>query len=575
MSENINQIRKKIQEANHVANKKPEFAWQVLSEYSDNLPDDVAAHMLLGHLASKLGEVAIAIDCYAYAVASDPENPDYLAYLATAYMEQNAYSDAKGLLEKALSVDDQHYLTLANLGAVYRVLNREDQALLYLNKALEIRPNDINTLSNLAGLLLHHGSLDDALKTAQKILRINASDAYAHYTVGLVYQQLGRFDDAVDEFKKAIKLDRKMGIGYSALAGAKKYSKDDLPLIGSLEKVLKEGMHATQRYPIHFALGKMYDDIGEWDKAFSHYRQANLLASNYHAYTPPEKYLSRSKRIYTREFIEKCSQYGSQSERPVFVVGMPRSGTTLVEKIIASHPDAVGAGELVYVRNTESSLCPPGEDAAHIEKIRKNFTKEAIVDASTTYLQHLADIDADAARIVDKLPENYHFIGLIKILFPRAKIIHLMRNPLDTCLSCYFQPFLAVAWSFDLEHIARQYLAYRDFMEYWQKILPDDEILEVHYESIIENPEEESRRIINFVGLEWDDACLSFDKSDGVVRTASLWQVRQPIYKTSKMRSRHYAKYLADLANKIQKYLPDDPEVRKEFGIKKWWQRLF
>ena len=187
----------------------------------------------------------------------------------------------------------------------------------------------------------------------------------------------------------------------------------------------------------------------------------------------------------------------------------------------------------------------------------------------------LRKISATASRVVDKMPDNFFYVGFIRAMFPNAKIIHANRNPLDTCLSCYFVSFANIDWAGDLDWIGERYIFYRDVMQYWHDILPADQILDVHYENVIEFPEEESRRIIDFIGLPWDEACLSFNSTERAVRTASMWQVRQPIYKTSKMRARNYAKYLAGLANKLQKYLPDDAEFRKEFGIKKKWLGLF
>ncbi|MGD9000925.1 MAG: sulfotransferase, partial [Granulosicoccaceae bacterium] len=171
----------------------------------------------------------------------------------------------------------------------------------------------------------------------------------------------------------------------------------------------------------------------------------------------------------------------------------------------------------------------------------------------------------------------YLLLGLIHMMFPDAKIIHAIRNPLDTCLSCYLQNFAQdqVPWSFDLDNIANRYLFYRDVMDYWKKMLPEKAMLDVEYENVIDDQEGETRRIIDFIGLPWDAACLEFNNTKDAVRTASMMQVRQPIYKTSKMRARHYAKHLTGLANKLQKYLPDDPEFRKEFGIKKRWLGLF
>jgi hypothetical protein len=254
---------------------------------------------------------------------------------------------------------------------------------------------------------------------------------------------------------------------------------------------------------------------------------------------------------------------------------MPRTGTTLVENILSRHPGISGAGELLDIpRLAEQLYLNIGTkvQANNIEYFLLKNNPEALAQE---YLNTLEGHYPDALRIIDKLPDNFLYLGMIYTLFPHAHVIHMLRNPLDTCLSCYFQQFAHVDWANDLECIADRYLLYREQMDYWRETLPDGFILDVHYEDVVDNVGEEIRRIIEFLELPWDEACLEYKQSDRVIRTSSMWQARQPIYQTSKMRARHYAKYLTDLANKLQKYLPDDPGFRKEFGIKKRWLGLF
>ncbi len=254
---------------------------------------------------------------------------------------------------------------------------------------------------------------------------------------------------------------------------------------------------------------------------------------------------------FTPEFFEAQTSPGSDSERPVFILGMPRSGTTLVEQIIARHPLAFGAGELM-TRNRVTWTLPAAlksgttypECAALMDE---RFTDEA----ANGYLKELRQLPDAAVRVTDKMPNNFRHIGLIARLFPRARIIHCQRNPMDICLSCYFLDFRGrLGFAYDLTHLGQYYRQYERLMAHWKKVSPIP-ILDVRYEDLIADSEAVSRRMIDYCGLEWDDACLAHDETERPVMTASHWQARQPIYKTSVERWRHYERHLEPLSRAL------------------------
>ena len=293
---------------------------------------------------------------------------------------------------------------------------------------------------------------------------------------------------------------------------------------------------------LHFALGKLYDDEGEYDSAFRYFKAGNELRKAGHGFSLNEEpaFVERSIAAYQRELFAEFRGVGNESARPVFVVGMMRSGTTLVEQILASHPQIHGHGELEGIRWIAQSL---GGQALDDDTIRRLAA------------QYLAGLERDAGesiRSVDKMPHNFRFLGLITLLFPRAKLIHCVRDPRDTCLSCYFHDFgIRNTFTRDLEELGRFYRTYRRLMAHWHAVLPAP-ILDVPYEELVVNQEFWSRKIVDFVGVSWDARCLEYHKNDRPVVTSSFWQVRQPIYSSSIGRWRHYEKHLGPLLKVLE-----------------------
>jgi tetratricopeptide (TPR) repeat protein len=324
------------------------------------------------------------------------------------------------------------------------------------------------------------------------------------------------------------------------------------PMIKVIEDQLaKGGASQVNRCYLHFTAAKAYDDIGDYDRAMAHFHKGNAAKN---AKYDPEAQSEKSRRItasFTPGRFAALAGTGLADERMVFVVGMPRSGTTLVEQIIASHPRAHGAGELYFMESAIASLVV--QIASEAAKSPEGGEKTSLQVPATRYLQdvmaHTAnqDMPANTERIVDKMPANYHHLGWIRLMFPKAKIIHCRRDPRDTCLSCYFQNFkIRNDFAFDLPNLGFHYRHYQALMRHWRDIL-GIEMLEVDYERLVAEPEPAMREIIAYCGLPWDDACLEFHKTKRPVLTASFWQVRQPLYQGSTGRWRHYEQHLGPM----------------------------
>lgn len=567
--------------ARHFRNGRRVDALLVYDEVAKRASDNVAVHVELGHLCSELGNRSQAVAHYKTAVAHEPDNAHYLAHLGIALQQMGHAEEAFEILTRAMAGNAEIPSVLHGLGIIFMDRADYSQARHYLEKAQQMTPGDGNIRTNLATVLARVNEHELALKHAEKGLKLNPANRNAHYAVGRVLTELGRGDEAIRHFEKTIRQHKTFGGAYDLLARMKKFSASDRPFIDKTEKVLQLGMPAKERACVHFALGKMYDDCGEWEKAFEHFGQGNLLQKKDYDMKRARQHFKQMKKVFNAQSLQEFQVLGHASAHPVFIVGMPRSGTTLMEHMIASHPRATGAGELPEIPRISRLISP--EDGRHhsAAKARSMLTDENLTAYAVSYLDVLQQGANGADRIVDKLPGNVFYLGLISILFPNATIIHAIRHPLDTCLSCYFQNFTNVRWANDLAMIADIYDLYREVIAYWQGVLPKGKIVDVHYEQLIEDPEVHGRQMLEACGLDWDREYLEFYKKDKVVRTASLWQVRQPIYQSSKKRWKNYASHIGRLADSLSIYLQDDREELANHAIDlaapsgmSWWNKL-
>lgn len=326
-------------------------------------------------------------------------------------------------------------------------------------------------------------------------------------------------------------------------------------------------MPAQDRYAIHFALGKMHDDCQNYEQSFEHYRQANLLKKRKFEMKNSRKTFEQVKKLFNAKTLAKYQAMGNPSELPIFIVGMPRSGTTLMERMITSAENTAGAGELYEIARIAGLIAPPDEPRQFARSVQANLTAENISQYAEDYLRIARQAGPDAIRIVDKMPGNYSHLWLISVLFPNATIIFARRHPLDVALSCYFQNFASLLWADDLESIAAIYRLQREIMDYWKSVLPQGKIVEIEYERLVEEPEVHGKRMLESCGLEWRGDGFDRYKKEKVIKTASLWQARQPIYQSSKMRWTKYAPQLAGIAADLTDFLQDDREQLAELGV--------
>jgi tetratricopeptide (TPR) repeat protein len=471
------------------------------------MPGSARVHANLGHVLHCLGEFRVAAEHCRRAIELDASLPEAYLHLGNSLLALNVLFEAEAAYRAGLEISPYHAALHTAHAMAERALGRLADAEASTRRALALRPDAADTLALLGSLAIDHG----------------------------------RFDEAEELLRKALAIDPELPEALTSLMAVRKMSAVDAPWRDAAERVLTRGLPVAHAINLHHALGKYYDDVDDRDAAFEHHRTGNELARRsrlrYDRAEMTER-VTRTITAFNREALAALRSGGLASERPVFVVGMPRSGTSLTEQILASHPEVHGAGELLYW-----IFAADTERAATLE-----HRAATIAESGRAYLAGLAAQAPHASRVVDKLPVNFRNVGLIHAALPGARFIHVERSPLDTCLSIYFQGFSAAhSYATDFGDLAHYYHEYRRLMVHWRAVLPAQKLLEVHYEDLVEDPEGWSRRMIAHIGLPWDSRCLEFHRTDRPVLTASNWQVRQPISKSSVERWRRYDRFIGPL----------------------------
>ena len=451
--------------------------------------------------------------------------------------------------------------TQSTIRQCVELLNQRDTETvkLLLNPIIKNDPENFHALQ-LLGLAYHlTGEIQTAIDLLEKALNINPDfSAVQHNTAG-VYRTLGQMEKAEACYRNAIRLKPDYAEAYQGLSEIIRFTSDD-PLIKTIYTQLarKPGDNLARYF--HFTLGKIFDDCGNYDLAFQHYDQANRLSNTSWSIPHYENAQSAIKHIYSIAYFQQRTIRGNEYSALVFVVGMPRSVRTLIEQILASHSQVFAAGEIPDIQNIADQLAGLIGSEKNYPYCCPELTEEALKGLGQAYLQRVQKIEGafpDASRHVDKNLYNFNHLGLIAELFPNAHIIHVLRHPLDCCLSSYFQNFSnGVHWSFDLDSIIHFYKGYRAMMEHWHANLPV-KILDVRYEELITDTESVSRKMTDFCGLNWEQGCLDFYNTKRTVKTASVWQVRQPIYQRSKARWQAYEKHIGQLTTELAGYIQD------------------
>lgn len=545
-------------------------------------PSLAQAHFGLGMAFSRLGRYSDAEACFKTELQLSPGNMQVISELAIAEYSQNKLSEAELHFNQVLKQEPKSFNAVMGLGRVYLSLNKSDFAINYFKRALKIDPNAYSAHHHLATIYMNLGQTDQAEATFKKALKTAPDDIQLNMDMGQLYLRTNKIDKAKTAFNKALSIQPDnlnaiysiaqlheqsgdiqaaydliaphidkgimhvdMGILFSGMC--KRYERCE-EAIEYLEKLLaSSGDIILRNCKLNFALGKLYDSLGRYDEAFACFKKGNDLKSDTFNRIEHTSCIDTLIKKCDWNFFINAPRSTQTTERPIFIVGMPRSGTTLTEQILCSHPDVFGAGEILAFPNIIMSLPNYlGEGSAYPDNL-KNLTTEILDTFSTTYLNEINKLDDKAPRALDKTLANFLYIGLISLMFPNAKIIHCKRDPRDTCLSIYFQNFDdSHNYSTKLENLGFYYQEYEKLMKHWKSLL-NIPIMEVQYEDMVKDQEKLSRELIDFVGLEWDDSVLKFYENKRSVVTASYDQVRQKIYTKSTARWKNYEKHIEPL----------------------------
>ena len=514
-------------------------------------PEFPGAALNYALLARATGRLGLALDLAGRAVASQPKEAAAHATLGNLLLEGERTGDAVAAFRTALALDPSHVNARFNLGGALRRSGEPEAAVTEFRRLVERFPEDPDFRIALGGALLDCGRPRESADEHERALGLSPGHPDALTELGLAHVDAGEFEAAARCYRRVIDGSPDHPHVWLNYSKTRRFGPADRPEIE--EAAAAAGRFDAHPAPgpeggdVHFALGKMYDDLGEYDLAFEHFRRGNEILRRHVPFDAgaARRLVEDLEAGFGEAWFDRVRGWGHPSSRPIFIVGMPRSGTTLVEQILASHPEVHGAGELIRIPNLAQRLLGAGD--APLPAAAAALEREDVEAAARDYLDYVGARSGGAARTTDKLPENYHHLGLIAAMFPNARIVHVRRDPMDVCVSNYLVRFQwGHAWSYDFDSLAHEYRAYERLMGHWRTVLPTP-VHEQSYESLVVSLESESRRLVEFCGLDWDERCLDFHLTERSVHTASGWQVRQPIYRRSVERWRNYERHLGPL----------------------------
>ena len=557
---------------------------QLLKEAIALKPTYAGAWFNLGCTFSEMGDMKSAEDAYLHTIKIDNTNIKALFNLVSIQESLNKSDEVKLTINKLISTkpsSKDHYYTLGL--ALSRLKGNEytSKAIEYFKKALAENPKSIEAYRALASMYMECNSTEKAYELYEKInvnqldyrdlsleyancltqvneiskaeviykeiLKKEKNNSSALNGIATIYRLNGKFKEAEILYRQIIETDKANYKAYYGFSQCKKFTANNESVFEKLKNEIKIKPNTLG----YFALAKINDDLGDYSKATTYYRKANERRDKKIDFRKIE-YSNKIKTIrgvFNVEYKKKIKFHGHTSELPIFILGAPRSGTTLIEQIIASHPKIYGAGELSFIKQI-------AYEKDITENQRESFPKKVLTFSNLhrdaeIYLSKINSIldNQNILRVTDKMPSNFIYLGYILSMFPNAKIIHLERHPVDTCLSIYFQNFTSAhEYSFNLDNLVFFYHEYFNLMKYW-KGLYGDKILTIQYNDIVNNTENTAKSIINYCNLDWDTNCLKHHKTERVIHTSSQWQARQPIYKSSQDRWKNYEAYFPELAD--------------------------
>jgi len=490
-----------------------------------------------------------ALASYDRAIALKPRIAEGYLNRGNALRDLGRLDEALISFDDAIAIEPDFAAAYSNRGNVLKKLRRFDEALDSFDKSIAVKGDFAEAYCDRGSVLQELGRFGEALASFDKAIALKPDLAEAYNNKGNVLKDLGQLDEARSAYINSLHLDPDNTGVYLNVADSTTFAVGD-PHLTTMELLAGKKLSKYRRIQLDFALGKAYSDLKEYRRSFAHFLAANAAKRAMISYDEKSVFdlFDRIQVLFTHELIAENSGGGYSSPMPIFVLGMPRSGTTLVEQIIASHPKVRGAGELQLLDGVLASVRGQNSAIMPFPEMALSLDASLLQDIGRRYVAALRARVPKGEHVTDKTPSNYYFAGLIHLALPNAKIIHTLRDPIDTCVSCFAHLFSeGQHHTYDLGEMGGYYRRYEQLMAHWRRVFPAGRILDVKYENVVADLESEARRIIQHCELPWDDRCLAFYKTERPVRTVSAVQVRQPIYKNAIGRWRAYEEFLEPL----------------------------
>ncbi len=460
-------------------------------------------------------QLAEALSVYREALQFKTSNTAHYVYIGQVLYEMQQHVDAIKSFQLALNLDANNVVANIGLALVTFMQGHAQEAGVFIDRALQLEPENVSAIALAANIAKHLGNKQKAFDLLAPLVAKNIKDANIALAFAIISKDFNCQQDAINLMESILQTEK------------------NLSLLSTIN--------------LYFNLGNLYDNLQQYDKAFSYYKKGNDLKPISFDRQAHSQKIDHYIKVQSREFLGALPKATQASERPIFVVGMVRSGTSLIEQILSSHPEVFGAGELPDVYQIVNVLPDVFNKIQSYPECMSLLSQDIVDQLEQKCLSHLSELSADALRVVDKLPGNFMHLGLIQTIYPGAKVIHCKRDPLDTCLSTYFQDFsTAHPYAYDLENLQSFYKDYLRLMEHWRDVLTIP-MLEINYEDLVMDQESVSRQLVEFCGLEWSEECMNFHANKRYVKTASYDQVNKPIYQNSISRWKNYEVHLSEL----------------------------
>jgi len=510
------------------------YAYTAYTTYLQRFPNDPTALHYLGLLAHQTGHPEVAIELLQRSIGVDGKDMRVANHLGQVYAKCQRWTEAAEYFRMASQLNPTSADPINNLGNVMRQTGQTEEALKLYRSAIAIDPASPEGHYNLGKLLREKRSFDDALRAFQTAAALDPANYRAQYELAVCLEQLGQFAEAESRYQAALDAKPTHARSMANLLGLQSFRPDAAFVERAERAVAADRTNSEASAKLHQGIGKYFDRNGDFKRAFTHFSASNAIQRAWLKPSTQNKAISKRMAVAKRfdaEHFRTVRHLGHLSQRPLFIVGMPRSGTTLIEQVIASHPNAFGAGELMEMPRIAGALSTP--------------EAPTIAAAAQRYLDHLSAIaPVKATCVTDKLPINYRHLGVVATLFPNVRIVRCRRDPRDVVLSCFIEMFGIGDQDFtSLQGIATAIIEEARLMRHWHEVLPVP-IHEIDYHQFVVNQEGETRRLLDFCRLTWDDRCLTYFRTERSIDTPSRWQVKQPIYTSSDGRWRNYTREL-------------------------------